>query len=227
MIDEIALTFDLDWAPDWAIVYTTGLLDKYGARSTWFVTNASPALKTHILSNENIDVGIHPNFSKESTQGKGSISIMKNLIKIVPDAVSVRTHGMVYSAGISKMFAEYGLKYDSSVYLGGMPNISPFVTEYNSKCKILRMPYFWADDGEIIKNTKNWKIPDCCGLKIMCFHPVHVVLNTNRWSDYLSYKQNNVCRVNKGAGAGTFLTELLSAGFNFRTLPEIGEKYLL
>lgn len=226
MFNEILLTFDVDWAPDWAIIYTDALLLKYGASSTWFVTHDSPAVKTSIIQNPTIEAGLHPNFLFDSTQGKNIKNIFDNLKKIVPGAVSIRTHGMVYSAALAKELAKEGFLYDSSIYLGGMPGIRPFLTKYAEGWEILRMPYFWSDDGELIKKRPLWGYPDCEGLKILCFHPIHVALNSCCWKDYEEYKKNNRMTPHKGYGARSFLIDILSRGGTFRTLEEVGKEFI-
>jgi len=187
MVNKICVTFDIDWAPDFVLDYVLDLVKKSGIHTTWFVTHNSKTVK-RIIEEETIEAGIHPNFLAGSTQGDTPDRVMNKLMKIVPGARSVRTHAMVYSASISRMFATYGLTIDSSLFLGGMANIQPFVTQYPDNRRIIRAPYFWSDDGEIT-NTPKWEIPTCDGLKILCFHPIHVYLNTSRWDDYFLFKE--------------------------------------
>ena len=42
--NEIALTLDVDWAPDFMIDFAAEILVEHGVRATWFVTHDSPAL---------------------------------------------------------------------------------------------------------------------------------------------------------------------------------------
>lgn len=176
MLNEFVLTFDVDWAPDWVIEHTVRLLRAYNIKSTWFVTHESPAIK-RLLDNDLVEVGIHPNFLPGSTQGTSARNILNNLTKAFPTAKAIRTHAMAYSAHLAKAFAEYGLLIDSSIYLGGMANIQPFITQYDNETKIARLPYFWSDDGELTYKPK-FEVPETIGMKILCFHPIHVYLNT-------------------------------------------------
>jgi len=187
MINSFSITLDVDWAPDFAIERVRQILKKANRRSTWFVTHDSPSIKEIVACKKEIDAGIHPNFLQGTTQGDSPTKIMNNLKRIVPGAVAVRSHAMVYSAAIARMFSMMGMSIDSSVYLGGMANIQPFVTNYAYSCQIIRMPYFWSDDAEMVGNPL-WEKPTCPGLKILCFHPIHIYLNTARWEDYVAFK---------------------------------------
>ena len=191
-MDKIIVSFDMDWAPDFAIDFTAQLIHGMGIKSVWFMTHRSLASQ-RVESMQEAEIGIHPNFLQGSTQGKNTKQVMDNLMKEFPKAKSVRTHGMVYSASIAHMFAMYGFDIDSSVFLGGMKGIQPFVTRYNGGQKILRVPYYWSDDGEMAYGG-DWKHIDISspGLKVMCFHPLHIFLNTDNWETYLNYKENFV-----------------------------------
>lgn len=186
-MNEIAITFDIDWANDEVIDFTINHVLKLGIKATFFATHDSLTIKK-LSTIPNFEVGIHPNFLKGSTQGNSVNSVMDTLKKQFPYAISVRSHAMVYSADIARIFSMFGMKVDSSIYLGGMQNIMPYTTKYGGGKKIARMPYYWADDGALQHLSRNFNI-DAPGLKIYCFHPIHVFLNTARWSDYIAYKQ--------------------------------------
>jgi hypothetical protein len=187
-MNEIVVTFDTDWAPDYVIDHAAKYLLKEKIKSTWFITHDSPAIRRLMNHCDLIEVGLHPNFLQGTTQGIKPMDIIANLRTVAPMAVAIRTHGMVYSAYFARLFADLGFKIDSSVYLGGMPRIKPFITKYSCGSKITRMPYFWTDDGELMKDVveENPNYPP--GLKIFCFHPIHFMLNTSTWSQYLKFK---------------------------------------
>lgn len=224
-INEFILTFDVDWAPDYMINSTINFLSAYNIRSTWFITHESQATK-NLLRNDLVEIGIHPNFSQSSTQGSSAKNIMDNLTKAFPSARAVRTHAMVYSAKMAKAFTHYGLLIDSSIYLGGMANIQPFITNYSDGKKIIRMPYFWSDDGELSYKPR-FVVPGAYGMKILCFHPVHVHHNTQRMKDYLRYKQNRGTINNKAnvLGVTDYLCTIIRHQQSFRTLSEVAETF--
>jgi len=193
MINEIAITFDTDWASDYIIDKTMRMVLKEGIKSTWFITHDSLAIRELMKHCDLIEIGLHPNFQKESTQGKSPLEIINGLRTIAPMAKCIRSHAMVYSASIAQVFAELGFEIDSSQYLAEMENISPMRIKYNSGAKITRMPYFWCDDGYFFKKPEDRylfinfaRMP---GLKIFCFHPTHVVLNTNSLGQYIKFRE--------------------------------------
>ena len=63
MTKRFVLTFDIDWAPDFAILYCLELLDDAKCKATFFATH-STSLNQEIV-NRGHDLGIHPNFLKE------------------------------------------------------------------------------------------------------------------------------------------------------------------
>jgi len=234
-MNEIAVTVDVDWAPDFAIDYTASLIHSLKITSTWFMTHRSPACEKLVFS-PNIEVGIHPNFLQGSTQGKTPDQVMDNLMLAFPSAKSVRTHAMVYSASIARLFAMLGFVIDSSTYLGGMENIQPLLIKYDPENAIVRMPYYWSDDGEVSYGL-GWKDPENIpGLKILCFHPLHIFLNTDCPETYLNYKNH----FPKGGslddarpfinydkfGAMSYLIQLGQQIDGLRTLSEIKEEFL-
>jgi hypothetical protein len=137
------------------------------------------------------------------------------------------------------MFAvDFKLEIDSSVFLNEMPHIILTQVHYDEKT-ILRLPYFWSDDGEMsIKRRplfslrdKNFSVP---GLKILCFHPIHIFINSKDMSNYDNLKSKCDIKhcteevaeplINKGAGAGSLLREIIKSNPNpggFKTLSEI------
>jgi len=233
-MNETAISFDCDWAPDFAIDYTASLISSLRIKSTWFMTHRSRACEK-LISSPDVEIGIHPNFLQNSTQGKNPVQIMESLKEIFPTAKAVRTHAMVYSASIAHLFALFDLSIDSSVYLGGMQNIQPLITRYGNKL-IVRMPYYWSDDGEVNYNL-GWENPETSpGLKILCFHPLHVFLNTDCWNTYSVFRNNfpaggdvadAMTFVNRDHfGTMNYLIQLCRQLKGLRTLSEIKEDFL-
>jgi len=223
LINDIALSFDIDWAPDFIIDYTAELLIKKNIKATWFITHNSEAIERLSEHRDIFDLGIHPNFLENSTQGNTIKSVMDYVMEIVPNAVSVRTHGMYYSAQISEIFSsEYGLKYDSSIYLKNMPFIQPQNIYYGDNL-LIRMPYFWEESGEMMNPEPSFDIDNKykeCGLKIFDLHPIHIFLNSNTIESYNQIKSNidiELCVkddvmkfVNHDKGTRSFLLDLIS-----------------
>jgi hypothetical protein len=211
------LTFDVDWAPDYMIDYVSDKLKNLKIKSTWFVTHDSPAIKK-LKKNSLIEVGIHPNFSNNSTQGKNVDEILKNLKKIVPNAKSIRTHGLLQSTKILSKFQKFGIENDVSILLENEPYLG---IHYSKYFKIKRFPYYWEDDVEMINGidlNNDQKKFFVQGLKIFDFHPVHIFLNSNSMNNYNELKNNGYPEIeereakkykNKNAGIGTFFENLI------------------
>jgi hypothetical protein len=241
-MDDIAISFDIDWAPDFAITTVCDMLVQNGVKATWFVTHDSDGVRRLFEHADLFEIGVHPNFMPDSSQGSGHQDVMRHVMRIVPGAQTVRTHAMFYSAPLSKMFAlEFGLKYDSSIFLSRMANIAPHEICYES-ATLIRLPYFWSDDGEmsIMKSPSfafdaRYRAP---GLKILDFHPIHVFLNSGSMDNYNALKSSAAIRsctakeakpfVHEGRGSASLLRDIIMAKPNpkgFRTISELAEEW--
>ena len=73
----ILITLDIDWAPDFIIKKVDEMLKERNIKSTWFVTHKSAHLK-NLSKNRNYELGIHPNFLPNTTQGKTPKEILES-----------------------------------------------------------------------------------------------------------------------------------------------------
>ena len=182
----ILITLDIDWAPDFIIKKVDEMLTEKNVKATWFVTHKSAYLKT-LSKNRNYELGIHPNFMSDSTQGNSIEEILSNLKKIVPTAKSVRTHRLFQSTQILETFHKYDLENDSSL-LKLNPNDVPY---YLKSAKLYRFPYFWEDYKNMVED-KIWSLPESLfeedELKIFNFHPLHIYLNFHNIEQYETFK---------------------------------------
>jgi hypothetical protein len=184
------LTFDWDWAPDFVVEPIIDFLIVKQIPAIWFVTHET-ILLDKLRDNRNIfELGIHPNFFKNSTQGSSEDEIVENLLEIVPEARSIRTHGLYqYSNLLLKFGSEYGLIYDFSIFLPKTSiRVHDFIFENK---KITRLPYNWEDDIAMfdsggIEASYNYitHFDDC----IFDFHPIHVALNSSNLEIYKRLK---------------------------------------
>ena len=226
MINETLITFDCDWAPDFIINDTIKLLEDEKIKATFFITNNSPLIKK-LGENNLFELGIHPNFFTNSTQGHDEDSILTNLKQVVPDAKSIRTHGLFQSTPLVKKFQKYGIENDLSLFLQNTPNIVP---HYSKFFNLYRIPYFWEDDVSIIEKTKlsfDNPLYHVNGLKIFNFHPIHVFLNSKDIENYDKVKkdvgfgnlnEDNIKNyINNNHGTKSFLNEIISVIKNKET----------
>lgn len=181
----IAITLDIDWAPEAVIKDSLNLFEKYEVKCTLFATHYSPFIDQ---CNRNLfEVSIHPNFN-DLIDGKAhtvsASMILDELIRIYPEAKGVRSHSMTQSSKLLALFKSKGLLYDSNQFIPYNFNMKPY------KCwtGIKRIPYNWEDDihfaygkkfdfnfGLIYNEDENY---------IFDFHPVHIYLNTDCQGTY-------------------------------------------
>lgn len=189
-MNEFTITFDIDWAPDFAIEAAAKTLVDSRVKATWFVTHLSPAIENLRNYPELFELGIHPNFLPGSTHGNTPGQVLKHLQAIVPEAVSVRTHSLVQSGPLLQMILESKLKTDVSLFLPGMEFIQPFEFHFKGKT-LFRIPYFWSDDYEMEKISPCWQLSpleQVKGLKVMNFHPMNIYLNVTDPEIYTDLK---------------------------------------
>jgi hypothetical protein len=185
-IKRALLTFDWDWAPDTLIEPIIDQLIASKIPSIWFVTHNTPLLGKLRRYSDLFELGIHPNFFKGSSQGATEDEIIVNMLKIVPEARSVRTHGLYqYSNLILKLGSKYGLEFDFSIFL---PNssIQPHQFIFGNQ-SITRFPYNWEDDIAMfdpkgLEGCLNHILS--LNRSIFDFHPIHVALNSKDLDAY-------------------------------------------
>jgi len=237
LINEPILTFDCEWAPDFILEHVSNILMDKEVKSTWFVTNESPIID-ELKRNSLFELGIHPNFFPNSTQGSNEDSILNNLKQIVPEAKSIRTHGLYQSTPLLKKFQEYGIENDLSLFIQNTPNIIP---HYSKFFNLYRFPYFWEDDVAMTEKS-NWSFDNPLhhvnGLKIFNFHPILIYLNSNDMKSYYQLKESiDIKKVTKqniqkyintnSPGVTTFFEEIISSlsGMESCTINDLRKAY--
>ena len=174
----VHLTFDIDWAPDWAVLETLNILERYRVSATYFCTHKTCINELIIERGHNI--GLHPNFLPGSSQGSSPREIMNMLLSIAPEAKCLRTHALVQSTTLlNEVFGNYPqLKYDFSLYTPGIP-LTRFIDWNFSDASFRRINYQWEDDGCFYIPDYRWNdIEVSSPYFVMDFHPIHVVLNS-------------------------------------------------
>ena len=181
----ICITIDIDWVHDDILSDTINLLEQYSVPVTWFVTHDTPVLN-RIRGNPNFELGIHPNFNNKlhRSDDRTVNMILEELLSVVPNAKSVRSHSLVQSSRLLEIFKHHGLQFECNT-----------IIPYQSKLKLLpwklwnemlKVPHLWEDDvaclygqlGDISELTK------LKGLKVFAFHPIHIFLNSNNLKVY-------------------------------------------
>lgn len=184
----IAFTSDIDWATDEVIQDMLSIFEKYKVKCTLFVTHHSKVIDN--CNRELFEIGIHPNFNflLSGEPDKSVDEIIKDLLKIYPEAIGTRSHGMTQSTPLLDAFKRNGLKYDCNTFLPYKYDVFPFVS-WNG---LLRIPYNWEDDIHYLYNKSfeeshiiNYSLNE---FHVLDFHPIHVYLNTDTEQCYLNAK---------------------------------------
>lgn len=220
-MNKTVLTFDTDWCSDTMIQHVMDKLESLEIKSTWFITHDSPVIQS-MKENKLVELGIHPNFHPNSTQGKDFDDIMKNLLQIVSDAKAVRTHTLLWSTRYMEKFKDYGIKYDSSLLLPYMLDIKPHYYNYYD---LTRFPIYFEDDIAIQEKRFGVDLKSE-GLKIFNFHPIHIYLNSIDISYYNKVKNSQsieTCKNNSGFGVERFFDLLIQNIPKSMFLSEVAE----
>jgi len=190
---EILITLDTDWAPAWVIEEAAHLLLQQHVRATWFVTNDSPA--TQALRRESLfEVGLHPNFLSGSTHGRTPDAVMSHMKAIVPEAISVRSHALCQAEPwLQAMSERHGIRHDCSIHLPLQGGIVPHQLRLGPNAPpLVRLPHVFQDNMFMFTKLP-WSLRqpwfESPGLKVFCFHPIHVVMNAVEMADYERLKQ--------------------------------------
>jgi len=189
----IALTLDVDWAPDFMIDFAAQILSEHQVRATWFITHDSPALGRLRSQPELFELGIHPNFFPGSTHGDSPGAVLRHCLDLVPEAVSLRTHGLLQSTSLlGQVMSETGITTDASLFLPHANDVRPLDYQWERK-SMMRVPHFWEDDFEMERSVACWSLAPLLaenkGLKVFDFHPVHIYLNSSTTAAYRQLKQ--------------------------------------
>lgn len=195
------------------------MLETAGAPVTWFATH-----KTSVLSRlgavANFDLGIHPNFNPllldgDSRLGATASEVIRNLMKIVPHASSVRSHSILRSSRLTELFYSAGLRIESNDFVPAASTAA--IAPWRDPTGMVHVAFRWADDLYVrtaMESNVN-EILALDGAVVLTFHPIHIVLNT---ADYATYEASKMRKHdpdtldkfrNEGQGVRTFLEDLL------------------
>lgn len=178
----ICITMDLEWASDDAIKYTINLINKYTNKFSIFISHSSKYIMEILKSNE-IDIGIYPDFLKNSKHGRNPKEVMNYFIKFIPNAISFRCHKYYDSMDICEILFNNGFKYDSNVFTN-LEYKEPFL----HKSGLIRFPVYFDDNHYIYQgkslNFTNIKdnIFNKPGLYVFNIHPMLMSLNPPDYS---------------------------------------------
>ena len=222
--DRVAITLDVDWAPDFAIDHAAALLAEHEVAATWFITHASPAVERLREHPELFELGIHPNFAAGSTHGPTPDAVLDHMLALVPEARAMRTHGLLQSSALlARVRERTPIEVDVSLFLPHAEGLAPVEYPLESGT-LVRVPYLWEDDAEMLRPAPAWDAAGVAahveGLAVFAFHPIHVYLNAPSLTVYRALKRGGYPDVSRemadalradGAGPGSAFTGLIAA----------------
>lgn len=176
------LTFDQDWAPDWATLDLVEVLREHDLAGTLFVTHQSDVLQ-EIRGIGHIELGVHPNFLPGSSHGTTWEAVMEHVLGIVPEAVGVRAHCLIRGTPLLQLYQRLGLQYDASDIFDGLEALRPF----QSWTGVWRLPIWWEDDVALQRGQKP-VIQEDLAPDNMCTVNIHPVLYALNAADLTCYE---------------------------------------
>ena len=228
------ITLDIDWAPDLAINHCLEILKEKKIKATFFATHRTDLLNE--IKKDGHEIGIHPNFAKNSSHGNSTEKVIEYCLKLVPDATLMRTHGLIQSTNLlTKIFKEFPqLKIDISTFTYHFPTVTFFKLRYEGLI-IKRLNYNWEDDAEFDNKNFDWNAAKLFGeFNILNFHPIHIYLNSRNFLQYnnllkelsnkklYSAKKNILDKyINSKHGAKNFLHAIISSKYKSIKLKDI------
>ena len=212
--NKITVTIDVDYAADHVFEYCLDILEESKKKATIFITHETKLLE-RIRKNPNWELGIHPNFLETNNTSLIKNNINKILLKmksLIPEAVSMRSHGLVTAGRWLWDYENNGIKF-----LSNNMKFNSINAPYYELNGIIECPIFFGDNcqlyalkekkikpiniSKIIKTKQN-------ELRILNFHPIHIALNTENYFRYektkhvhRNWKQVKDARYNGPEGA--------------------------
>lgn len=184
---KVCLTFDMDWANDTVLAFFYQLLKSENVSATIMVTHETRWLET-FRKDPAIELGIHPNFNRllggENEEGNYR-QVIDNIMKLVPEAVSYRSHALVDSSPIISYCQQIGLRYNLNTYCPPQDGICmvPF-----KRSNITMIPFIFEDDVWLLeegRRTISFFLSDYfIAPRVFNFHPIHLYLNSEVYDRY-------------------------------------------
>lgn len=180
--NNLIITIDLDWASEAAIEETLNFFENLNIKPMIFSTHNSVVVESRMAQ---LDIGLHPYFSDDSSHGKTIKEVTKNILEVPHNFKAFRCHRFRLCNESQQAMLNAGMLISSNVCTN-MEVIKPFKNRFG----LLEIPVFLEDGGylwqkyplEINKQLKN--IFSLSGSKIIVIHPMHFVINTPNF-DYM------------------------------------------
>ena len=191
----LAITFDIDWAPDEVVDYCIERIVSAGVKATLFCTDherdrsvrSSNLAERYKQYTDHLEFALHPNFLFDEKPA----AVFERLLKHYPNAKGFRSHNALTGGEVLFSAVEKGLRYDSNYFILGK-STNCFFWDFNY-VDMVHIPVFFIDHGY---STLNQPIYDVhrlgflvrTGLKVLDFHPSAIYLNLDRIERYVNAK---------------------------------------
>lgn len=218
--NDVFITIDMDWAPDYILEDTHSFLLSNNVKSTWMVTHRTPFLDV-LIKSELIELGIHPNFNdffdtRNSTVSDNAYDRIVKVLSIVPNAKSVRSHSMTQNSRMLDIFSNLGIRHDCNHYIPFNSGI--ILKPWKIWNGLIKVPFGWEDDLDFSNTSRQFaqKIIGFQGLKVLNFHPIHLFLNSSSMNTYENTRFEHGLPeimkkyINQNYGTRSFLSDVIS-----------------
>ena len=219
-IKTIALSFDMDWAPEYMIQNVINIINHYNVNSTFFVTNKSEKITETFESQ--IEVASHLYVSPNSSQGDKLGVVLDKFRSWYPNKVieGNRFHLLNQSYRDLVCMGRNGYSYDISALRFNTPYILP---AFHKDLHMTLLSYFWEDgiceNSDIPLSLSEINI-DSPGIKVFNFHPMNIYINGHNSQARTNFLKKNIDLLNtpeeiaskfrkEGLGASNLIHELL------------------
>jgi hypothetical protein len=223
----LAFTMDTDWTSQAGLDYVIEKLVDPRLALTVFCTGRYPVLESRPLT----EIALHYNVEKG-----GFEAAYRAIAAEFPQARGARGHSLAVSERLRALYREYGTRYDSSYIMYERQGIVPFLVGRN----VWEFPLYFMDmfflefhEGDFTRAPTGAQLAGP-GLKVLDFHPVHLILNTPSLAYYQECKRHYfdlaglLAHRYPGRGIATLFSELqdyvLSRSLPQTTLLELAEK---
>lgn len=215
MNSDIIFTIDVDWACESAIDETLNYLQSQNITPTVFTTHRSKRLDA---SMEQIEVGLHPFFDRNSSHGSTIQEVVSHVMSLPHNLKAFRCHRFAVCNASKLAMAEAGMLISSNVCTD-LEIIPPFRDRFGFQ----EVPIFLEDGGYLwqkhpleMNESLEKKILGN-GIKVILIHPMHFCLNTPDFN-YMSRIKQSLTREAWNHMSKNTLNELRWKGRGIRDL---------
>lgn len=233
---RVFVTIDLDWASEVVIEETLDWFKTENIPITVFATHKSKVVEDNM---DDVEVGLHPYFSSDSSQGSNPDETIETLKQIPINVPIYRSHRFLDSNQIREEMLSLGITASSNV----CTNLDP-VNPFLHRSGMIEIPIS-LEDGSYLENGYDLnniqhilKLISVTDIFVIAIHPMHFILNTPfyQWMRDIkdsttreSWNNLQVDEINKlrnnEIGISSFVKELITnlkaSGYKFEFLSDL------